>query len=347
MDNFSEEQTYALVTELGIEIVSDTDRVWMCLCPFHGNMNSPAFAVNKTNGTFICFNEACGASGNMTSLVTNITGKNMFAALRMVARAKEKSPQDVTVLIKKNLSDEPLPSFSQATLDGLYAAFWKSPEAQEYMKGRGFNEPVLDHYRIGYSPKKRLVTVPMHDVSGNPVGLVGRTIEGKRFRNSDDLPKSRTLWNIHRAKRHPKAVICEASFDAMRIWQATGYEALAALGSSFSEEQAAQINKYFTHLVIFTDDDQKPTVNQSCRKCKENGHRECQGHNTGLELGMKIARACKGINITWAHLDSKQRYDGMKDAGDMTDQQIRYAIENAVPHIEMVRKGSQVAKSVV
>lgn len=334
---YSPEQTFAVLNEIGIHIVTDTDEVWMCLCPFHGNLDTPAFAVNKDNGLFYCFNGACEASGKLESLVVQVTGKNHFAAMRLIARAQGDNKPDITKMIQKNLDEKPLPTFSQNTLDKMTAAFWKSEKAQKYMRGRSFTDETLLHYGIGYSPKQNLVGVPMHDVQGNPVGLIGRSLTGKRFRNSDDLPKSRTLWNIHRAKRSPKVAITEASFDAMRVWQATGIESVACLGSQFTDEHAAQVNKYFTHVIIFTDDDPEPEFKKRCRKCRGLGHDNCQGHYTGTELGKKIAEECRGLSVTWAHLDSLKRYDGNKDAGDLTDEQIRQAVKGSISHLEMTR----------
>lgn len=341
MNIFSEEQTYAILAEIGVDVMSETPVVWMCLCPFHDNTRSPAFAVNKETGSYICFNDACGVKDkDITNLITHMTGKSMFAAARVIARAKSNASVDVSKMLQKNMTDEPMPEFSQSVLDRMRAALWRSEDAQQYMLGRGFTENTLEHFGIGYSPKQNMVAVPMHDVKGNPVGIIGRSINSKRFKNSNDLPKKRTLWNLHRAKRYEHAILCEASFDAMRVWQATGIEAMATLGSSFSPEQATFLNKYFTRVTIFTDDDwNNLTVIKGgqCQKCKKAGHRDCVGHNTGFELGMKIAEQAKGLSVTWAHLDSLKRYDGMKDAGDMTDEQIRYAVQNAVSHAEMSR----------
>lgn len=337
MKAFTPEQVLAILNEIGIHVTGETGTVWTCLCPFHANTESAAFSVNKSNGLFYCFNESCNAQGNIESLVMNTTGKNMFASLRLIDRVKANKQVDVTSIIKKNIEEDKLPTFSRDVLDKMYVLFWKNEEAQDYMFGRGFTKETLKHYRVGYSPKKKLVVVPMYDNMGEPVGVIGRAINSKRFRNSNDLPKSKTLWNIHNAKRSPKVVITEASFDAMRVWQATGIESVACLGSQFSAAHAAQIDKYFTHVVIMTDDDQKLTTSGNCRRCKTNGHDECIGHNTGLELGHSIAEASRGLTVTWAHLDSLKRFDGMKDAGDMTDDQIRYSIDNAVSNIEINR----------
>lgn len=334
---FSEEQTHSVLSEIGVDVIAETESEWMCLCPFHGNLNTPAFAVSKTEGVFYCFNEACGASGDMLSLVKSVTRKSIFASERIIARARASGPVSVVSTLEKNMTENPLPTFPQSTLDKMKGLFWKSQEAQDYMHGRGFTHETLMHYSVGYSVKNKMVGVPMHNVMGDPIGLIGRSINSKRFKNSDDLPKKRSLWNIHRAKRNPQVVVTEASFDAMRVWQATGIESVACLGSSFSEHHATQLNKYFTHVVIMTDDDDKLTHRPNCRTCKADGYRECRGHNTGLVLGQQVASAAKGLVVTWAHLDSLKRYDGMKDAGDMTDDQIRYAVNNSISNFEMQR----------
>lgn len=339
---FSEDQTLTILNEIGVTVLDDTSEDWICLCPFHGNLNTPAFSVHKTEGIFFCFNETCGVRGDILTLVKSVTRKSIFASERIIARARANSPASVVKTLQKNMEDVPMPVFSQGLLDKLKGAFWKTEAAMEYMRGRGFTDETLMHYDIGFSPKAKLITVPMADAMANPVGFVGRSITSKRFRNSDDLPKSRTLWNMHRAKRNAKVVVTEASFDAMRVWQATGIEAVACLGSSLSQEHIIQLNKYFTHVVVMTDDDQKLTYKPNCRVCKQAGRSDCSGHNTGLRLGLDIAAACKGPVVTWAHLDSLKRYDGMKDAGDMTDEQIKYSIDNAITNFEMQRIVSSV-----
>lgn len=341
MEYFTPEQTFAVLAEIGVHVVTDTPVVWMGLCPFHGNLNTPAFAVNKENGKFICFNDACGAKGELIDLVRHVTKKNHFGAYRVLARAKKDTPPDITKIIQREMTPKDFPEFKQSTLDKMFEAFWNHKPAQEYMYGRKFTDDTLMHFRVGYSPKMNMVAVPMYDIKASPVGIIARSISDKRFKNSVDLPKSRTLWNIHRAKRHPHLVICEASFDAMRVWQATGLDAVATLGSSLGTEQVVQINKYFTHVTIFTDDDwENPTVVNNCTVCRKAGHGSCVGHNTGLKLGQQIADAAKGLVVTWAHLDSLKRYDGHKDAGDLTDGEIQYAIEHAVSNVEMSRMAS-------
>jgi len=62
-----------------------------------------------------------------------------------------------------------------------------------------------------------MVTIPVHSPDGIPVGFVGRSIEGKEFKNTPGLPKAKTLFNLHRVKTAGKVYVVESSFDAIRF----------------------------------------------------------------------------------------------------------------------------------
>jgi DNA primase len=62
-------------------------------------------------------------------------------------------------------------------------------------------DETLGYFRIGYSAKRDAIMVPMHNPDGLPIGVIGRSIAGKDFKNSKGLPKNKTAWNFHRAKR--------------------------------------------------------------------------------------------------------------------------------------------------
>ncbi len=91
--------------------------------------------------------------------------------------------------------------FSQETLDGLHLNLLNSSAAKDYLISRGINEDSMKHFGLGYSLNMSMVITPVHSPSGIPIGLVGRSIEGKAFKNSTNLPKSKTMFNIHRAKK--------------------------------------------------------------------------------------------------------------------------------------------------
>lgn len=311
----------------------------MCYCVFHGNTNTPALTVDKTTGLFLCFSPSCDRSGNLLDLVRTVTGKNEFESFRLIMKYKNDSENNLAARIKSILhKEDPMPTFSREVLKKMHAEFWESELAQEYMRSRGFSDETLETFKVGYSLRKNMIAVPMYDVDGIPVGIIGRTPSAidKRFKNSVNLPKARTAWNIHRAKRHGNVVIiAEASYDAMRIHQAGFPNVVALLGGFISEHHTRQLSKYFDTVIIFTDMDKKK-YSPNCRKC---GYLECQGHRAGRDLGRGIVEALPDKKILWACYSDEEITPGwVKDACDMTDDQIRQCVWNAKSNFEYLTK---------
>lgn len=332
---------------MGIEVVSDTFNDFLCLCPFHGNTNSPAFSVSKTTGKYLCFNEACGEFGSLIELVKTLLGKNDFEAMRIIHKSKDTNIKPFSERLAETLKKTELPEFDQNTIDRLRDQFWEHTEAIEYMKSRGFSEETLKSYGIGWSGKKRVVTVPMYSEKGKPVGMVGRQIDTKQFKNSIGLPVRLTLWNLHRAIRTGSSVVIvvESTFDAMMLAQAGYPNVVACLGGNFNDLHAEQLMKYFNTIIIMTDWDNSKEHNydksgRKCRKCREAGYTACKGHNPGRDTGQKIVNSMRGKVVKWASYDQGMVYPaGVKDACDMTITQIRQCVQNAVSNLEYQRWG--------
>ena len=158
-----------------------------------------------------------------------------------------------------------------------------------------------------------MVIVPVHSPDGIPVGLVGRSISEKKFKNSTNLPRSKTMFNIHRAKKiGSQVIVVESTFDAIRIHQAGFPNVVATLGGHISHDNINLLNRYFNRIVIMTDSDP-----------------------AGRELGMNIANKLRNKDILWAsHSYGKIYPNNAKDAGDMSDEEIKTCINNAVSDIE-------------
>ena len=110
-------------------------------------------------------------------------------------------------------------------------------------------------YKLGYSVNQDMVTIPVHSPDGVCIGFVGRSIEGKQFKNSVDLPKSKTLFNLHRVKMEDKVYVVESSFDAIRLDQ-VGFPAVATLGANVSNTQIELLQKYFNNIIVIADNDE-------------------------------------------------------------------------------------------
>jgi DNA primase len=340
VNDFSEEQIGIVIQGIGVEVEGETGNDFLCYCPFHGNTDTPSFSVSKRNGTYICFNAACAESGNLTGLVQRMRKCNMMEALRFIMQHKDTRHVSLAERRqKRQASGGTFNIFPDEPFDRMHEDLWKYPEAVRYMvEERGFEEETLDKFHIGYSVKNDMVIVPMHSPDGKYVGLIGRSIEGKRFKNSPGLPVSRTLWNLHRAKAAGDAVvITEASFDGMRVDQA-GYPCVVALlGGHLSTLHVELLDRYFNTIIIMTDFDNKEDHKSPvCKKCPG----KCEGHNPGRDLGAAIVKMLPRKRVKWATYGYKEVYpNGAKDPGQITDKEIKTCIQNSVSNFEYRRWG--------
>lgn len=305
------ESIESILINLKIDPTWETETNFLALCPFHDNTDTPAFSIEKETGLFMCFAPHCGAKGNLQQLVERAGGFTVWEAKRFIEKYKHEI--DLEAIVARNI-EKPVEfvKFDQGVLDELKSNFVGS-EAEEYMFRRGFSSKTLDYFDIGYSINRKMVVVPMHDPNGMPIGLIGRSIEGKRFKNSVNLPKSKTAWNFHRAKHESDTVIiCESSFDAMRIHQAGFPNVIALLGGYISTEHARQIGRSFSTIINFTDADQ-----------------------AGRKLAESIYEKLIDKRILWAADCPEWHYPfGKKDASDLTDDQIRKLVVNAISTTE-------------
>jgi DNA primase len=258
-------------------------------------------------------------------------------ALRFIMQYKDTKHVSLAERREKRQKGGDFVIYPDEPFDRMFKDFWEYPEAVRYMvEERGFEEETLERFRIGYSSKNDMVTVPMHTPDGKHVGLIGRSLEGKRFKNSPGLPVSRTLWNLHRAKAAGDAVVVtEASFDSMRVDQA-GYPCVVALlGGHLSTLHVELLERYFNTIIIMTDFDNKEDhISPICRKCPA----KCQGHNPGRDLGLAIVKALPRKRVKWASYSYKEVYpNASKDAGGLHDKEIKQCIQNSVSNFEYQR----------
>jgi DNA primase len=247
-------------------------------------------------------------------LVRRVLHKNDFEAIRFIATQETEALNNFDEIMAGIFEDKPdFEEFSEETLKELHNGLVKSEKAKDYFKSRKIDMSSMTHFSLGYSEKQNMVTVPVHSPDGISIGVVGRSIEGKSFKNSTNLPKSKTLFNVHRAKRiGSQVIVVESSFDAIRVHQAGFPNVVATLGGFLSTEQHGILNRYFNKIIVMTDADL-----------------------AGRELGLSIANRLKNKDLLWASYEYGKIYPhDAKDAGDMTDEEIKACIVNAVSDIE-------------
>lgn len=288
-------QIKSVLSLCDIKTGNEIDTHFLVFCPYHYNVNTPACEIDKSNGMFICF--ACGETGSIIDMVMYTTKRTYFEASRLINSYRD------SVDIEKQVDefiDKPteLPEFDMNLIKTLNDNLLSSDRAKEYFTSRKISEHAQKELMLGYSEKQDMVTVPVYDIDGRCVGFVGRSVEGKVFKNSTGLPKSKVLFNLNRSK-HKKIVVVESSFDAIRLWQ-LGIPAVATLGATVSRTQISLLQKYASSIIICPDNDE-----------------------AGKTLEDKILKFISNKSIDLVHLNKG------KDIGDLADNEIVNIFNNA------------------
>jgi len=234
-----------------IKIGNEIDTHFLVFCPYHYNVNTPACEIDKDNGMFICF--ACGESGSIIDMVMHSTKRNYFEATRLInsKRSQTNIAEQIDEVIDKPTE---LKEFDTDLISKLNNNLLSNTRAQQYFLSRKISQHAQKELMLGYSEKQDMVTVPVFDIESKCVGFVGRSIEGKSFKNSTGLPKSKVLFNLNRSK-HKRVVVVESSFDAIRLWQ-LGIPAVATLGATVSKTQIFLLQKYSSSVIVCPDNDE-------------------------------------------------------------------------------------------
>ena len=288
--SYSQEQIKRVIAGSGITVESEVDSDYIIFCPFHNNHRSPAGEVDKRSGFFYCF--SCQHVCDLTSLVMHTSGRTYFEAERYI-KSKE-TETDLSVEIERNLYTKPLYApYDELQIKRLNQQALESPRAMRYYNGRLITEASVKKFGLGYSEKQDMVTIPVASPDGMEVGFVGRSVEGKDFKNTPGLPKSKVLFNLHRVKTADRVYVVESSFDAIRLDQC-GFPAVATLGANVSNFQTDLLQKYFNSIYVIADNDEA-------------------GGNMKSKLIERL-----GNRVSVIQLDKQY-----KDIGDMSDEAIK------------------------
>lgn len=251
-DIYTAEQIKRVISGSGIEVESEVDSDYIIFCPFHNNNRTPAGEIDKNNGTFFCF--SCQHVCSLVEFVMHVSNRTYFESVRFI-KSKE-TASDLTAEVTKKLVVKPeFVQYDQLLIRRLNQQALDSPRAMRYYLGRSITEDSVKKFSLGYSEKQDMVTIPVHSPDGMEIGFVGRSIEGKEFKNTPGLPKSKTLFNIHRVKTASRIYVVESSFDAIRLDQ-VGFPAVATLGANVSNAQTDLLQKYFNDIIVIADNDE-------------------------------------------------------------------------------------------
>lgn len=116
-----------------------------------------------------------------------------------------------------------------------------------------------------YDRFRNRLMFPVHNAVGRVVAFSGRLLagDGPKYINSpesDLFVKGRTFYGLHLAGKEigkrDQAFVCEGNFDIISLHQHKMPQAVAALGTAFTEGHAALLERYTKNLVFIFDGDQ-------------------------------------------------------------------------------------------
>lgn len=167
-------------------------------------------------------------------------------------------------LTGRQLSEETIKRF------GLGYASKYSDDLYKYLKSKGYSDQILkesglmqvDEKRGMYDKFWNRVMFPIMDAHNRVIGFGGRVMgDGKpKYLNSPEtkiFDKSRNLYglNFARMSRKPNIILCEGYMDVIAMHQAGFSQAVASLGTAFTQQQSIILKRYTNEVLLTYDSD--------------------------------------------------------------------------------------------
>ncbi|MBR6646875.1 MAG: DNA primase, partial [Clostridia bacterium] len=141
-----------------------------------------------------------------------------------------------------------------------------------YLKSSGYSQDEIvlaglaaknDKGRV-YDKFRNRLMFPIIDVRGNVVAFSGRAIgdDPAKYMNSPETPvfyKSRNVFGLNIAKQYSKTdgvILVEGNMDVVSLYQKGFPNAIAGLGTAFTEEHARLIKRYANMVYVCYDGDE-------------------------------------------------------------------------------------------
>ena len=165
---------------------------------------------------------------------------------------------------------------SEATLQrfGLGFANKTSNDLVQYLRSKGYQDEQIVQAGLATADERyglhdkfwNRVIFPIMDVNHRAIGFGGRVMgEGNpKYLNSPEtliFDKSRNLYglNFARTARKNNIILCEGYMDVIALHQAGFGQAVASLGTAFTEGQANILKRYTDQVLLAYDSDNAGT----------------------------------------------------------------------------------------
>ena len=166
---------------------------------------------------------------------------------------------------ERGFTDETINKFGLGYADIYRDALYK------YLKSKGFEDEIIrDAGLVEFDEKNgprdkfwNRVIVPIADINGKIIAFGGRVLGDAKpkylnTKETEIFNKSRNLFamNIARHSRRRGVILCEGYMDVISMHQAGYDNAIASLGTAFTEGQAGLIKRYTKDVYLAYDSDE-------------------------------------------------------------------------------------------
>ncbi|MBP3603928.1 MAG: DNA primase [Lachnospiraceae bacterium] len=167
-------------------------------------------------------------------------------------------------LKKRQLSDETIKKF------GLGFANVTSDDLVKFLKSKGYEDKLIQEAGLASFDEKygmhdkfwNRVMFPIQDINHRVIGFGGRVMGDAKpkYLNSPEtmvFDKSRNLYGLNyaRTSRKNNIILCEGYMDVIAMHQAGFTQAVASLGTAFTEGQASLLKRYTEEVILAYDSD--------------------------------------------------------------------------------------------
>jgi len=290
------------------------------LCPMHQERtgkqdHNPSWWINLESGQHICF--SCGYKGGLLSLVCDTQGLyvkmwgseevsyDYTSAKAWLSEVTDLSPDQLQIKLKQvpqHLHQAPKPvEMSEARL----ALFVDPP--LEALASRNISLAATREYGVMWESKTSRWILPLRIPETNKLmGWQEKGYKDRYFRNRPaGVQKSKTLFGIQN-QQSDVVIVVESPLDCVRIASAGIKGAVATCGALISEAQI-KLLRASDRVILALDN---PKLDDAGRKASAE---------------FRKAATKYGINTFYFNYGDS----GKKDPGDMTDEEIRWGLENA------------------
>lgn len=292
------EQNLAIYARNGVEFKIQ------CLNPKHEDSHPSAY-FNVEKGAWFC--HSCGGRGS-------IADNPEFNSVEFQVRSARGR-------LNKLLEPEPEKTYADDAMLKRYNLPTK------YWAGRGLTPETVEFFELGYDAIADAVTIPTRDINGRLLGVTRRFIAsdhiGPRYKYPKGFKASQNLFAAWLYDEYDMSVVSvhEGAIDAMRLWQ-LNIPATALYGSNISSEHVQLLLQMGVKKIVYFGDSDNAGQRS---KQRAKGYWVQSDDSYQYKKETDLSKHFSLFHVT--------DYQGHKDAGAMTDDQILAAWSSQEPFL--------------